>query len=166
MDLDNTKKNKSKINDSDAFICIKCNFSSNHPSIWLAHSKTKKHQNNILDIEKPKQEFYCECCDIKFLHLSNWNMHINSEKHKRQGKPKSIECVECNRQFINHITQRHHMLSTHSTKEERAKQKYYCGTCDYVFISKLYMDKHIQGKFHISKVKAIESFEQMKQIQK
>ena len=166
MNLENIKEKKKKINDTDTFICVKCNFSSNSPSAWLAHSKTTKHKNNILGIEKPKQEFYCECCNITFYHIYNWNVHLNSEKHKRQGKPKTIECADCARKFLNYITHRHHILTVHSTKEERAKEKYYCGICDYVFISKLYMDKHIQGKFHISKVKAFESFEQMKQTQK
>ena len=157
MELEDAIKKKNKINESDAFICIKCNFSANAPSIWLAHSKTIKHQNNMLGIEHIK-EYHCECCNITFSQIHNWNKHLTSEKHKRQGKPKSVECVKCEHKFINHITQRHHMLSVHSTKEERAKEKYYCDICDYVFISKLYMDKHIQGKFHNSKIKALESY--------
>ena len=95
-------------------------------------------------------------------HLTNWNIHLNSAEHKRESKQKSIECIKCNRKFINHITQKHHMLTTHSSKEDRSKKKYYCETCDLVFISKLYMDKHIEGKFHKIKVKAMESFEEMK----
>ena len=54
------------------------------------------------------------------------------------------------------------MLSSHSTREERAKEKYYCDPCDLVFISKLYMDKHIDGKFHKLKVKALETLEILK----
>ncbi len=95
-------------------------------------------------------------------HITNWNTHLNSTKHKREGKPKSIECVLCERKFINHITQKHHMLTAHSTKEERANEKYYCTPCDLVFISKLYMEKHIAGKFHKLKVKALEFLEEMK----
>ena len=34
--------------------------------------------------------------------------------------------------------------------------KFYCESCDYVFISKLYMDKHIEGKLHKFKVKSLE----------
>jgi hypothetical protein len=166
MELNNQVENQvvknDRINPTDAFICVKCNFSANSPSIWLAHSKTIKHQNNMSDADKIK-EYRCECCNLTFKYIQHWNKHVSSEKHKRQGKPKSISCVECDRTFINHITRRHHMLSVHSTKEERAKEKYYCDICDYVFISKLYMDKHIQGKFHNSKIKALESYKLMQQ---
>jgi len=153
MDLPNT------INEPKMFVCEKCNYSTDIKSSWNIHTKTKKHQYNITyeQTYQPKSNiYYCECCDVKVNHITNWELHINSSKHKRNGKPKSIECVECNCKFINHITQRHHMLSAHSTKEERAKEKYYCETCDYVFISKLYFDKHNSGKIHLSKIKLLE----------
>ena len=57
------------------------------------------------------------------------------------------------------------MLSAHSTKEERSKEKYYCVICDYVFISKLYMDSHISGKFHNCRVKAFYVLEELKKKQ-
>ena len=155
------KEKKNRINPSDTFICVKCNFSTNSPSIWLTHSKTSKHRNNFLSAEKPTG-YRCECCDLTFHYIQHLNKHLDSEKHKRQGKPKSAECEKCNKTFINHITKRHHMLAIHSTKEERMKEKYYCGVCDYVFISKLYMDKHLQGKFHNSKVEAMASYETIK----
>ena len=60
MELENAIK-KNKINESDAFICIKCNFSANAPSIWLAHSKTIKHQNNMLGIEHIKEYHFGSC---------------------------------------------------------------------------------------------------------
>ena len=157
--------NNNITNTPNFFVCEKCDYSTNKPSCQLIHTNSKKHQNNIQGIEvqpKPKTEYHCDCCNITVYHLTNWNIHINSSKHKREGKPKSIECIECDRKFINHTTQRHHMLSVHSTKEERSKEKYYCDPCDLVFISKLYFDKHMEGKFHKIKVKALESFEEMK----
>lgn len=141
----------------ESFVCDKCTYFTNIKSSWLIHCKTKKHQYNITHDELYKRvEYYCECCEVKVNHINNWTRHVNSSKHKRAGQPKSIECSLCDRKFINHITQKHHMLSAHASKEERAKEKYYCNTCDYVFISKLYMDKHIEGKFHKSKVKSLE----------
>jgi hypothetical protein len=157
MNLLNENNDKLEKNQEN-FICEKCNYETNIKSSWNTHLKSKKHQYNITnDTPQKPIEYYCECCDVHVNHINNWVKHINSSKHKREGKPKSIECVECKRKFINHITQRHHMLSTHSTKEERAKEKYYCDICDYVFISKLYMDKHIQGKIHLLKVKSLQT---------
>ena len=144
-------------NINENFFCDRCNYSTTIKSSWVVHCKTKKHQYNITHNELYKPvEYYCECCDVKVNHMNNWVKHINSSKHLRLGQPKRIECTICERKFINHITQKHHMLSTHSTKEERSKEKYYCESCDYVFISKLYMDKHIEGKLHKFKFKSLE----------
>jgi hypothetical protein len=158
MDISNQEMNFEKNDDlHEKFFCDKCDYSTNLKSSWTIHCKTKKHQHNMTHEELYKRvEYYCECCDVKVNHMNNWEKHVNSLKHIRAGKPKSIECIECNRKFINHQTQKHHMLSAHSTKEERAKEKYYCETCDYVFISKLYWDKHNGGKIHQSKVKSLE----------
>jgi len=50
-----------------------------------------------------------------------------------------------------------HILKIHNTKEERSKCEYYCDTCDYIFFSKVYLDKHINGIVHINLVKALNS---------
>jgi hypothetical protein len=50
-----------------------------------------------------------------------------------------------------------HVLKIHGTIEERSKQKYYCNVCDYVFFSKLYLDKHTNGIVHKNLVKALDS---------
>ncbi len=140
----------------EIFTCNKCNYSTNIKNSWIVHTNTKKHQFNMTHEESYKRvEYYCECCNVKINHMNNWIKHVNSLKHKRAGKPKSIECKICELKFINHQTQKHHILSKHSTKEERAKEKYYCEICDYVFISKLYSDKHIAGKIHQNKIKLL-----------
>ena len=89
------------------------------------------------------EKLYCECCDYTATANAFWLKHLETQKHKRNGQPKPTSCTLCNRSFINHITQKHHMLSAHSTKEDRVKEKYYCDCCDVVFISKMYHDKHI-----------------------
>lgn len=153
--MESEKKDLQNIN---TFICEKCNYSTNIPSSWIIHTKTKKHLNKLSGkINNEKKEYHCECCNITVYHLTNWNIHLESQKHKREGKPKNIECTICNHKFINHITQKHHMLSAHSTKEERSKEKYYCDVCDLVFISKLYMDKHTSGKIHNNRILALNS---------
>lgn len=50
------------------------------------------------------------------------------------------------------------MLLAHASKEERAKEKYYCDTCDYVFISESYLDKHIKGKMYSTKINSLKIF--------
>lgn len=93
------------------FFCIKCNYSTNIKNSWKLHLKAIKHQYNMTH-ETPQKpvEYYCECCNVHINHMNNWIKHINTEKHKREGKPKSIECIECNCKFINHITQHHHNI--------------------------------------------------------
>jgi len=48
-----------------------------------------------------------------------------------------------------------HKLKIHASVEERAKMKYYCKECDVVFFSKLYLDKHTDGKIHKNLIKAL-----------
>lgn len=154
-DLNNIDNNKNKEQDKK-YKCDKCNFSSNLPSAWFRHVETPKHKSNMSNEEKPKKEFYCECCNHTCYNSTYWKVHINSQRHKRGGQSKSKECVQCNRKFTNHLTQHHHMLSAHSTKEERSKEKFYCEICDFVFVLKLNLDKHNKGQNHLSKVKALE----------
>ena len=67
------KDKQNKINESYAFICVKCIFS---PNAWLAHANTTKHQNNILGIEKINN-YHCEYCNMTCQYNDTWNKHIN-----------------------------------------------------------------------------------------
>jgi hypothetical protein len=98
------------------------------------------------------KQLYCELCDYKTVRTYDFVRHLRSNLHKRGGVPKTNECKECHIIFSTHNTLKHHILSTHSTKEDRSKSKYYCDTCDYVFITKLYYDKHINGVKHKNQV--------------
>jgi hypothetical protein len=49
-----------------------------------------------------------------------------------------------------------HNLSSHTTKEERSKQKYYCNICDNVFFCSAYYNKHINGKRHKNMLEFVE----------
>jgi hypothetical protein len=49
-----------------------------------------------------------------------------------------------------------HNLSSHTTKEERSKQKYYCDICDNVFFCSAYYNKHINGKRHKNMLEFVE----------
>jgi hypothetical protein len=97
----------------------------------------------------------CELCNYVASRPSEWLVHIESEKHKRNGKTKTKICNICNIEFKTHWIQKMHKLKIHASTEERAKMNYYCKECDLVFISKLYLDKHIEGKIHKNLIKAL-----------
>ena len=100
--------------------------------------------------------FNCIDCDYHTSKPSDWLKHVNSKKHERFGNKKENKCDKCEYEAFNHWNLKMHNLSSHSTKEERSKQKYYCDICDLVFFSQLYKDKHISGKRHALYIKAVE----------
>ena len=60
-------------------------------------------------------------------------------------------------------------MSQHSTRDERAKNKYYCNICDTVFFCKLYMDKHTNGIKHkkiLSNINNIRNIDENKKLKK
>ena len=58
---------------------------------------------------------------------------MKTQKHLRNEKPKSSKCSMCNYEISSHWNLKLHILSQHSTIEERMTHKYYCKTCDFVF---------------------------------
>ena len=99
----------------------------------------------------------CEKCNFNATRPAEWLIHIETKKHKRNGEPKSKICNICNKEFTSHWICKMHILKIHNTKEERSKCEYYCDTCDYIFFSKVYLDKHINGIVHMNLVKALNS---------
>ena len=95
-----------------------------------------------------KKKFNCELCKYSTIKPSDWIKHIESLKHQRNGNKKPRRCDICNMEFFSHWNLKYHVLSHHSTLEDRMKQKYYCNDCDQVFFCSLYMDKHMNGKRH------------------
>ena len=106
---------------------------------------------------KNKFHHKCEKCNFETYKAAEWLIHIETAKHKRDGKAKSKTCETCNIEFATHWLQKMHNLKTHATKEERSKHKYYCNICDYIFFSKLYLDKHTNGIVHKNLAKALDS---------
>jgi hypothetical protein len=99
----------------------------------------------------------CETCNFIATRPCEWLMHIESNKHKRNGMNKTKICDICNVEFKTHWIQKMHKLKIHASIEERQKMKYYCKDCDLIFFSKLYLDKHTDGKLHKNLIKALES---------
>jgi len=95
-----------------------------------------------------KKEFYCYLCEYKTSVNNDWIKHINSNKHNRDGKPKTTKCDKCNYDAFSHWNLKQHILTQHSTLEERKNSKYYCEVCDLVFFCSAYKNKHDEGKKH------------------
>ena len=100
--------------------------------------------DNIEDIKK----FNCILCIYKTNKPSDWIKHIKSKKHERNGKRKIIHCDICNHDSLTHWNYKMHMITNHSTKEERIKQKYYCFDCDQVFFCLQYKKTHDNSTKH------------------
>lgn len=67
---------------------------------------------------------------------------------------------------LTHWNMKMHYISSHTTKEERMKQKYYCESCDKVFFCSAYMNKHNESTKHKNMVLAIQLYNEIYQIDK
>ena len=107
---------------------------------------------NNITISENKQKFYCETCNYGTDYNSAFVKHQKSERHIRKGKNKVFKCEKCSYETeTSHWNLKMHILSKHSTIEERSKQKYYCAICDSIFFSPLFYKNHIKSILHINK---------------
>lgn len=101
-------------------------------------------------------EFICEICDYKCLYQSHYSQHLNSRKHQNNGKKpprkdKILEnkCKSCDYTTRNNTCMRVHLLTNHSTKEERKEKfKYYCDVCDFGTFAEILFKRHNETKKH------------------
>ena len=114
-------------------------------------------------MEKTKLTLYCELCDYSTDRNFDWLKHIQTKKHIRNGQPKETCCDKCDYKTDKHWLLQRHILTNHSTPEEKAKTKYYCSLCDCVFFCKKYLDNHLSGKHHQSRLKVSQSINDLKE---
>jgi hypothetical protein len=110
-----------------------------------------------------KKKFYCESCKYGCDNNSTYKKHISSQVHARGGQKKIYKCGSC--EYMSTISAwnyKMHFLAMHATKEERAKQKYYCSVCDAVFFSPLYQNNHNKSVSHLTNVAKKQLSEQTK----
>ena len=110
-------------------------------------------------MEKNNKNFTCTFCNYSTTKPSDWIKHINSMKHARNGKKKPINCANCNYIGLTHWNLKMHILTQHSTKEQRMEQKYYCKYCDQVFFCSQYLKTHNDGKKHQNIINAIQNYD-------
>jgi len=97
---------------------------------------------------KKKKEFFCHLCNYKTHNCNEWIKHNECKKHKRNGELLPKDCSICGYKGYTHWNLKMHMITNHSTLEERKTQRFYCSICDVVFFSQSYNDKHYAGKRH------------------
>ena len=90
--------------------------------------------------------------------MSEWKKHIETEKHKRNGTKKTTLCDVCDYVSNSHWNLMMHILTQHSTKEQRMNHKYYCKYCDQVFFCNKYLTEHNNGKKHLKIISRIENY--------
>ena len=83
--------------------------------------------------------------------LYNYDLKAKSTVVK-SGIKKTKICLICNKTCFNHWNLRYHILTQHSTKEERMKEQYYCQVCDRVFFCKYYIDLHMKSDKHMKTI--------------
>ena len=111
-----------------------------------------------------KKKFYCESCKYGCDNNSTYKKHISSQVHARGGQKKIYKCGSCDyMSTISVWNYKMHFLAMHATKEERAKQKYYCSVCDTVFFSPLYLNNHNKNISHLTNVAKQQILEGTKQ---
>lgn len=129
-------------------------------------SEKEPQNTDEIKTQKGKPNLYCELCDFQALRPIELIRHVETKKHKRNGikiKNSIFKCEICDKILANHFCYKIHILQIHGTIEEKMSHKYYCDICDTIFISKLYMEKHIQGRNHQNVLKSIEILDEIKE---
>jgi hypothetical protein len=69
------------------YICEHCNYECERKDTYNRHLKSKKHQNNSLNLAK---QYQCLPCNYKTYDQSNFNRHCLSEKHRQGATTKKL----------------------------------------------------------------------------
>ena len=102
-------------------------------------------------------QYECKVCNYTCKYYSNWTNHIETFKHKNNGitkrttvKDKFIgECSLCKYKTNQEIAFKNHMLTKHSTNEEKKNNfKFYCELCNYGTFDKVLWSTHSNTKKH------------------
>jgi len=105
---------------------------------------------------------FCKKCNFKAKSPASWLIHLNSKKHSNVDNCLLKSCDLCDKTFSNHFKLKMHNLANHATIEQKRNFKYYCHTCDLIFISEIFMVRHIFGKHHKNVIRVLESINKAK----
>ena len=105
-----------------------------------------------------ESKFNCEKCNVSFNYKSKYEEHLISKKHKgeprkeRSDKLYGSNCKNCMYSTENTTNMKVHILTKHSTPEERKKQfRYYCEKCDFGTFLEILFTRHSETKKHTEK---------------
>lgn len=103
------------------------------------------------------KKYHCEYCNYYSNFNSEWLKHLQSQKHQRYGEKKSKKCNICDYEATSHWNIKIHVLSQHSTIDEKKQHKYYCEICEQIFFSSKHFNAHVSGKKHenVMKIKEL-----------
>lgn len=103
-------------------------------------------------------KYSCNQCKFYTNYKSKWDLHIITELHKtgkkktRKDKVCPEKCPKCDYECSVNTTLKQHILSKHSTVDEKKKEfKYYCEKCDFGAFAKQLYDKHCNTTKHKQK---------------
>jgi hypothetical protein len=104
------------------------------------------------------KKYHCEYCNYYSNFNSEWLKHLQSQKHQRYGEKKSKKCNICDYEASSHWNIKIHVLSQHSTIDEKKQYKYYCEICEQIFFSSKHFKSHVSGKKHenVMKIKELD----------
>jgi ribosomal protein L35 len=88
--------------------------------------------------------------------LSEWNEHLTTKKHtgeKRKERSDKIlqdQCTFCEYKSNKTSNMKTHILTNHSTVEERKiHMKYYCEKCDFGTNAEILFKRHLETQKHL-----------------
>lgn len=102
-------------------------------------------------------KYNCEKCQYKCSYLSEWNEHLTAKKHtgeKRKERSDKIleeQCKFCLYKSKKTTNMKLHVLTNHSTKEERkTSMKFYCDKCDFGTNAEILFNRHLETQKHLN----------------
>jgi ribosomal protein L35 len=103
------------------------------------------------------KKYNCEKCQYGCNYLSEWNEHLLCKKHtgeKRKERSDKIleeQCKFCHYKSNKTTNMKLHILTHHSTKEERQKEfKFYCDKCDFGTNADILFKRHLETLKHLN----------------
>jgi ribosomal protein L35 len=101
-------------------------------------------------------KYNCEKCQYKCNYISEWNEHLTCKKHtgeKRKERCDKIlveKCTFCDYKSTKTSNMKLHILTHHSTKEDRKKEmKHYCDNCDFGTNATILFQRHLETQKHL-----------------
>ncbi len=115
-----------------------------------------------MEVKNTEYKYVCEKCDFRTNAKSLWDKHLITGKHisgeraPRCDKKLPDKCPHCDYKPKSNINMKQHLLSAHSSNEEKEKEyKYYCNHCDFGSFAQQTYETHLQTDKHKQMIKML-----------